>query len=110
MSAGMAVPPLALPVHVLCMSSHSVLVWVLRAALVHGFAWEGLHPPWALPDRSARGGHPKYPFKGQHSTRLGAMIQGGGCVLRGRCGYGEPVRGAASHSWQPVTWGMEPLC
>lgn len=26
-------------------------------------------------------------------------------MLRGRCGYGEPARGAASHSWQPVTWG-----
>lgn len=73
--AGMVVPPLVLPVHVcpVHLLFLAALVWVLCAALVYGFVWEGLRPPQALPESSAHRDL-KHPLGGQPNAGLGVMV------------------------------------
>lgn len=48
------------------------------AVLGYSFPWEGLCPPWALPESSAPTGDLKHRLRVQPSAGLGVMVRAGG--------------------------------
>lgn len=102
---GHRVLPLVLPVHSCCSSSSQAFfsehprqrsagtfcLWPLwcclyvfhaclltLAVLGHSFPWEGLCPPWALPESSAPTGGLKHHLRVQPSAGLGVVVRAGG--------------------------------
>lgn len=70
--------PLVLLLCVSCLSFHPLCAGP-GAVLDHSFPWEGLCPPWALPEISPPAGDLKHHLRMQPSTGLGVMVQAGSC-------------------------------